>query len=390
MKKAFLLAVIALPSSAMMAQSYYTDSDNPDLLHPDVRSLIKTRNEFVLPATVGGYIPLKADLHTHTYFSDGQVSPLGRVREAWMDGLDAIAITDHIEFHPVDKDMIKYLDNTLPDGIKAVDVRKHLDKKPPQDLNYSVRKAQEAAKEYDIIVIPGSEVTREPIPVGHYNALFTTDNNAIHDADPLQSLRNAKAQGALVMHNHPGWRRTTTAHPEFEIKAYGEGLIDGIEVNNGGSFVPGCLDRAREHNLFVTSGTDMHVTSFETYLGRGMRRDMTIILAQDRSLKGLREAFDAKRTIAYGAGGLLAGPEELLRQLFDSSVKVKLIGKDKVQLTNTTSLTFLFHIEGANRQQLPPMSSAILPLGKDGKVTFTVVNMWTGLEAHPSFTISPK
>ena len=47
-----------------------------------------------------GYKTLKCDFHMHTVFSDGQVWPTVRIDEAWRDGLDAISITDHIEYRP--------------------------------------------------------------------------------------------------------------------------------------------------------------------------------------------------------------------------------------------------------------------------------------------------
>lgn len=99
------------------------------------------------------------------------------------------------------------------------------------------------------------------------------------------------------MHNHPGWRRESIQHPDFELKAYGEGLIDGIETNNGTAFCPGTIDRAKEDSLFVASTTDLHNTSFEEYIGRGLRRDMTIILAKDRSLDAIRDALENRRTM---------------------------------------------------------------------------------------------
>ena len=52
-----------------------------------------------------GYEVLKCDFHIHTVFSDGRVWPDMRVNEAWQQGLDAIAITDHIEYRPF-KDMV--------------------------------------------------------------------------------------------------------------------------------------------------------------------------------------------------------------------------------------------------------------------------------------------
>lgn len=39
-------------------------------------------------------------------FSDGKVWPDQRVNEAWNEGLDVIAITDHIEYRP-NKEIVK-------------------------------------------------------------------------------------------------------------------------------------------------------------------------------------------------------------------------------------------------------------------------------------------
>lgn len=55
------------------------------------------RREIVIPQ-VNGYTVYKADLHIHTIYSDGSVTPEYRVREAWMDGLDVMACTEHLEY----------------------------------------------------------------------------------------------------------------------------------------------------------------------------------------------------------------------------------------------------------------------------------------------------
>ena len=52
-----------------------------------------------------GYKTLKCDFHMHTVFSDGTVWPTVRVDEAEREGLDAIAITDHVEYQPKKKDI---------------------------------------------------------------------------------------------------------------------------------------------------------------------------------------------------------------------------------------------------------------------------------------------
>jgi 3',5'-nucleoside bisphosphate phosphatase len=60
---------------------------------------VESRQEIVIP-DIDGYKVMKCDFHIHTVFSDGDVWPDYRVSEAWKDGLDAIAITDHIEYRP--------------------------------------------------------------------------------------------------------------------------------------------------------------------------------------------------------------------------------------------------------------------------------------------------
>ena len=56
-------------------------------------------NRIAIP-DVAGYVTLKCDFHVHTVFSDGDVWPTFRVQEALADGLDAIALTDHVEYQP--------------------------------------------------------------------------------------------------------------------------------------------------------------------------------------------------------------------------------------------------------------------------------------------------
>jgi len=75
---------------------------------------------------IEGYLTLKTDLHMHSVFSDGSVWPDIRVQEALMDGLDAIAITEHLEYQP------------------------HLADIPHPDRNRAIALAQQEAKDHDL------------------------------------------------------------------------------------------------------------------------------------------------------------------------------------------------------------------------------------------------
>ena len=55
-----------------------------------------TPNKIVVP-DIEGYQTLTGDFHIHTVFSDASVWPATRVQEAIWEGLDVIAITEHID-----------------------------------------------------------------------------------------------------------------------------------------------------------------------------------------------------------------------------------------------------------------------------------------------------
>lgn len=114
------------------------------------------------------YQTLKCDFHMHTVFSDGLVWPTVRVDEAYAEGLDAIAITEHLEYRPHKAD------------IQA-------------DHNRSYEIMKKYAKDKGVIVIKGSEITRSM--AGHHNAIFISDSNPLDTKEYKDAFRAAKSQG---------------------------------------------------------------------------------------------------------------------------------------------------------------------------------------------------
>ena len=387
MKRIATLLLILVSASAANAQYYYQDSKNSQMLRHAERHE-PCRKEVILPQ-VNGYNVYKADLHTHTVFSDGHVLPKFRMNEAWQDGLDVVAVTEHIEYRPHEATFYDYLkgytDKEHMPGVKGLEKGKQL-----VDLNYSVNETLKEAKKYGITVIPGTEITRNGTTVGHFNALFTTDNNTIYDKDPVQAVRNAKAQGALVMHNHPGWRKESLDYTETEKTVYDEGLVDGVEVMNGAEFYPLIIDRVRERGLFIAANSDIHSSTANDYRLTGNLRPMTLILAKDKSLKSLREALEAKRTIALGYN-TLCGEEKLLNDFFVASVKLTEIDEDSWMLTNMTSVPYVLKKGNGNNFRLDPFCSIKVSAPKKGNsISVTVLNMWTGVDSHPVVKVSKK
>ena len=394
MKRSILFTVALLASVAVSAQ-YYVDNVNHEMLHAEHPRTFN-RKEFIAP-NIDGYTTYKADLHNHTIFSDGHLSMESRVREAWADGLDVLAVTEHLEYRPQENNLVNYLTGYVGKGTKA-QANSFVSSATPAkedikvDFNVPVEIARKAAKDFDMTIISGIEVTRKPGGhYSHFNALFTTDNNAIYDPDPMQSLQNAKNQGALVMHNHPGWTHKDMTPTKFEKEAYKRGLIDGIEIMNGAEFYPKALTRAWKYNFFVSANTDSHHPTAERYQRFGARRNMTLIFAKDKSVEALREAIDARRTLAYSFG-TLAGEESLLRKFFEASISVREIAPDKkgrkqIIVTNNSSVDWWLVRSGKKTELLEALSSIILVESSSSDNVFTVRNTWYGEDKHLECTL---
>ncbi|MBR5891967.1 MAG: PHP domain-containing protein [Bacteroidaceae bacterium] len=392
-KSLIIIAAIAAISGANAQSIYYQDKGNVDMARHTLRKDV-LRKEFVLPK-VNGYTVYKSDLHSHTMFSDGHVTPEYRVREAWIDGLDILAVTEHAEYRPMERSMMDYLKGYLPEG--TAPINNVVSDKPADNrgiltnLNLSNYKATKAAESYGITIIPGIEVTRTPETIGHYNALFIEDANTIYDADPATAIRNARAQGALIMHNHPGWRRTSLEMTEFEKTVYAEELIDGVEIMNGSEFYPNVVKRAKENKLFMAANTDIHSTTAMDYNNQGEQRNMTFILAKNTSLDTIKEALKKRRTIAYSYG-TIAGDEELIKDFIMACIEFEVFNTDKngrksIRMINNTSMNFVLNF-GGNPVQLRSFSSRNASVAKGKKLTFTVENAWVPTESqHPEFEI---
>lgn len=380
MKKMALCAAAALLALSLSAQTWQQDRKNPSML---VYPVVDTRTEIITPE-VNGYQVIKADLHVHTIYSDAHVSPEYRIREAWLDGLDAIAITDHIEHRPCEKTMTAYLAgnvtrNNVNDGTIAA------------DLNYSISEAETMARRRGITLIRGAEITRNPQSIGHFNALFTTDNNRIYDKDPLQSIRNAHEQGAIIQSNHPGWRKTDNEFTSVMKAAMEEGLVSGVEVFNSKEFYPDVIEKAVENGLFVAGGSDIHSESDMEYLRLGVFRDMTLVFAKDASAEAIREALENGRTLAYGYGDI-AGREDLLKDFFLAAVSVKVDCVDQkgtkyYRITNHSSFPFVISISGERDVFVLAAMSSVCRTTGGRKLVVNVPSMWYGDGKHPEITI---
>ena len=306
-----------------------------------------------------GFETLKCDFHIHTVFSDGKVWPDVRVDEAWQQGLDAIAITDHIEYRP-------YKDQVLG------------------DWNESYRIAKNHADQLGFIVIKGSEITREK-PIGHLNALFIKDANKLALDNPVDALHEAKQQGAFIMWNHPGWPDDKSTFYPIHKKLIKDGLINGIEVFNFLEYYPLAFDYANEYNLTYMGNSDIHHLITGTYGGDKLARPLTLVFSSERSEAGIKEALFAQRT-AVLFHGFLAGNDDILRKLFNAAVQIREIktGHGYTEWSNVSDLNFVLQI-GSERYFLLPNRTLRLKLPDTGRII--VENCHTGKNSKLEFTL---
>ena len=109
-----------LLASSVVAQGQIRNDELVELTHLNGANV---RTEISIPG-FDGYQTLKCDFHTHTVFSDGYVWPTMRVEEAWQEGLDALAITDHIEYRPFKKVVIGDLNESFKLAKRQADGQK--------------------------------------------------------------------------------------------------------------------------------------------------------------------------------------------------------------------------------------------------------------------------
>ena len=290
------------------------------------------------------YQTLVVDLHTHSVFSDGHVWPNIRMAEAILDGLDAIAVTEHAEWQP------------------------HMADIPHPDRNRSYEEARASVPEdSELIVIAGSEITRGA-PIGHMNAVFIQDANKLLEVGdapvpfdarqysrmagqwPAQSAVDAaNEQGAFVFWNH-SWSifdDSKTVMNDFHRVNAANGKLHGIEIVNGRTYSEESFQLALDFDLALIGVSDVHnLIDWDYKPHEGGHRPVNLVFAAGKTSAAIREALFAKRTVVWWKN-LLLGRERDLSPLLDASIQVEsaTYGRNskvlQVELTNSSDARFL-------------------------------------------------
>jgi hypothetical protein len=231
----------------------------------------------------------------HTVFSDGLVWPSVRIDEAWRLGLDAIALTDHIEYQPHKDDIPTSHDR-------------------PYDL------VAGRARQANILLPKGTEITRDT-PPGHFNAIFLEDVRPLDAKDFLTVIERANQQGAFLFWNHQGWKGEEKGRwLDVHTTMYENKWLHGMEVCNGDSYYPSAHKWCLEKNLTMLGGSDIHGPDVNERTTTDRHRTMTLVFAAERTLGAVKDALVNGRTAVWYKQQII-GREQWLAPLFQQCVR---------------------------------------------------------------------
>ena len=271
-----------------------------------------------------GFKTLVCDLHMHTVFSDGSVWPNIRVMEANKDGLDVIATTEHLEYQSWISDI------------------------PHPDRNRSYELAKGFAGNSGLLVINGSEITRE-MPPGHANAIFINDANKLIKDDPIESFLEARKQDAFIFWNHPYWASqspdASVPLDQLHIEMINNNLIQGIEIVNDTTYSNEAFQLALDYDLTILGTSDIHdIVDWQYRIPSGGHRPVTLVFAREKNEEALKKALVNGQTVVWFNKKLIGKPDYLI-PLMNSSIKIK----SAKYINNTT----IVHVVMSNNSDAP-------------------------------------
>jgi len=210
---------------------------------------------------------MRADLHTHTVYSDGELIPAELVRRAMYKGHDLIAITDHVDMTNVEwvvTNMVKAVD-LCEDYIKVIP-GVEITHVPPRQIDRVAKMARKFGAEW--IVVHGETVT-EPVMPGTNRA--SVENPEIDIlAHPgfitLEEAQLAKDNDVILEVTGRAGHNITNGHVVNMARAVGAKMVIDSDTHQPENL----MDEAEALIVALGAGltkeeadTALHVTPYE-------------------------------------------------------------------------------------------------------------------------------
>ncbi|MBU0730240.1 MAG: histidinol phosphate phosphatase domain-containing protein [Proteobacteria bacterium] len=210
------------------------------------------------------------DLHTHTFFSDGELVPAEHLRRVEVLGYEAIAITDHADSSNMDfiiprivraaNDLNRYSTTRLIPGIELTHV-------PPGMFAELVRKARELGA---LIVVGHGETAVEPVTPGTNRAAIESGVDIL--AHPgfitIEEATLAAKKGIYLELSGRKGHSITNGHVAQTALKAGAALMVNADAHGPGDFLTD--EKAR----IVALGAGLSPQMYEK-----IRKDMSAFVA---------------------------------------------------------------------------------------------------------------
>ncbi|MFH1878807.1 MAG: histidinol phosphate phosphatase domain-containing protein [Candidatus Omnitrophota bacterium] len=216
------------------------------------------------------------DLHTHTFLSDGVLIPSELVRRAYVSGYKAIALTDHVDYS----------------NIETV-------------LSALIRVSVELNKFWEIVVLPGVEITHVPVEVFSDIVKYARDNGAKiivgHGESPVEPVipgtNTAAIKAGVDILAHPGYISEDAARLAGE-----KGVFLEITARKGHSKTNAhVFERAVKAGAHMVLNTDAHAPD-----------DLLTVEKREEILSGLTDAAIIK-------GEILRNSEKIVEKILSNT-----------------------------------------------------------------------
>ncbi|OGO05754.1 MAG: PHP domain-containing protein [Chloroflexi bacterium RBG_13_54_9] len=187
------------------------------------------------------------DFHTHTFHSDGSLSPIELIRRAVAEGYSTIALTDHVGIgyldrliHGIVADCAlaqEYWNITAIPGVELT----HL---PVQAIDETAKRAKELGAK--LVVVHGETIT-EPVEKGTNRAAVQSSHVDILAHPGLLSLDEAEmaaAQGVFLEISARRGHSLTNGHVTKLARLAGAKLLLNTDAHDGRDLLTPALARA--------------------------------------------------------------------------------------------------------------------------------------------------
>jgi putative hydrolase len=177
------------------------------------------------------------DFHTHTFFSDGALSPAEHIRRAYISGYKVLGITDHVDFSN-----LEFVYSSILNLVSSIE-----------------------NSGWDIKVIPGIEITH--VPASKIEKIVTKARDLkipliiVHGESPVEPVEKGTNRAAIES------QVDILAHPglieENDVKKASElGISLEITARKGHSLTNGYVAKiSKKYNTKLVLDSDAHIHS---------------------------------------------------------------------------------------------------------------------------------